>query len=75
MFFSLNYSRIKIDSYDSLPLGATLTFHNVVILGKSCVHYILASSFLSLKDSTCETKKNIFYFTSRALFVLEKIEF
>ena len=69
MFFSLNYSRIKIDSYDSLPLGTTL------ILGKSCVHYILASLFLSLKDSTYETKKNIFYFTSRALFVPEKIEF
>ena len=31
--------------------------------------------FLSLKESTCETKKNVFYFTSKALFVLEKIKF
>ena len=31
--------------------------------------------FLSLKESTCETRKNIFYFTSKALFVLEKIKF
>ena len=31
--------------------------------------------FLSLNESTCETRKNIFYFTSKALFVLEKIKF
>ena len=30
--------------------------------------------FLSLKEKTCETWKNV-YFTSEALFVLEKIEF
>ena len=28
--------------------------------------------FLSLKESTCQTKKNVFYFTSKALSVLEK---
>ena len=26
--------------------------------------------FLNLKESTCETRKNVFYFTSIALFVL-----
>ena len=31
--------------------------------------------FLSLKESTCETRKIIFCFTSKALFVLEKIKF
>ena len=30
---------------------------------------------LSLKESTWETRKNVFYFTSNALFILEKIEF
>ena len=30
--------------------------------------------FLSLKESFCETRKNIFYFTSKALFALEKIK-
>ena len=40
---------------------------------KGCVCYILASLFLSLKQSICENKKNVFYFTSKALFVLEKI--
>ena len=31
--------------------------------------------FSSLKDSTCETWKNVFYFSSKALSVLEKIKF
>ena len=30
--------------------------------------------FLSLIESTCGTRKNVFYFTSEALFVLEKIK-
>ena len=32
---SNNFARIKIHSYDSLPLKRTSTFHNVVILIKS----------------------------------------
>ena len=31
--------------------------------------------FLSVKESTCENMKNVFYFTSKALFILEKIKF
>ena len=31
--------------------------------------------FVSLKEGTCETKKNIFYFISKALFLLEVIKF
>ena len=31
--------------------------------------------FLCLKKSTCETRSNVFYFTSKALFVLEIIKF
>ena len=42
---------------------------------KGCVPYISASLILSLNDSTCQTRKNIFYFTSKALFVLVKIKF
>ena len=30
---------------------------------------------LSLKESTWETRKNVFYFTSKPLFVLEKMKF
>ena len=42
---------------------------------KGCVCYIFASLFLSLNESTCQTRKNVFYFTSKALFVLKKIKF
>ena len=31
--------------------------------------------FVCLKESICETRKNILYFTSKALFVLEIIKF
>ena len=31
--------------------------------------------FVSLKESTCETRKNVFYFTLKAIFVLEIIKF
>ena len=31
--------------------------------------------FVCLKESICETRKNVFYFTSKALFVLEIIKF
>ena len=42
---------------------------------KCCVRYVLLVCFVCLKDSTCETKKNVFYFTSKVLFVLEIIKF
>ena len=32
-------------------------------------------SFLSLDKSTCQIRKNVFYFTSKALFVFEKMKF
>ena len=41
---------------------------------KGCVHFIFTSLLLSLKESFCGTRKNVFYFTSKARFVLEKIE-
>ena len=31
--------------------------------------------FVSLKEGTCEIRKNLFYFTSKALFNLEIIKF
>ena len=42
---------------------------------KGCVLYILASLLISLNESTCETRKNVSYLTSKALFVLEIIKF
>ena len=37
---------------------------------KGCVCYILLVCFLSLSKSTCQTRKKIFHFTSKALFIL-----
>ena len=34
----------------------------------------LLACFLILKESTGETRKNVFYLTSKALFVLKKIK-
>ena len=48
---------------------------SVVPVSKGCVCYIVLVCFVCLKESTCETKKNVFYFTSKALFVLEIIKF
>ena len=36
---------------------------------------VLLVGFLSPKESICETRENVFYFTSKALFVLKKIKF
>ena len=38
MFLSHNYARVKVDSYDSLPLEKTLTFHEVIISIKSVLN-------------------------------------
>ena len=38
MFFSHNYAKIKVDSYDSSPLEEILTLHNVIILLKSILN-------------------------------------
>ena len=42
---------------------------------KGCIHYICANLFFNSKRSTSQTRKNAFYFISKALFVLEKIKF
>ena len=44
---------------------------------KICLEVVSATFllvFLSLKESTCETRKNVFYSNLKAFFVLEKIK-
>ena len=62
---------IKVNN-KAIMNGAVLVF--LLFNFKGCVHYISASLFLSLKESFCETIENAFYFTSKARFVLGKIE-
>ena len=40
---------------------------------KGCARYIFASLFPGLNKSTCQIQKNVFYFTSKPLSVVEKI--
>ena len=35
MFFSLNYAKIKMDSYNSLPVEKTVPFYKVIMFSKS----------------------------------------
>ena len=43
---------------------------------KGCVCYIFATVFfVHLKERTCKTRKNVFYFTLKALFGLDEIKF
>ena len=53
-------------------LDEKLNFTNHI---KGCVCYIFDSYFLSVKESTCETKKSVFYFTSKDLLFLRKSNF
>ena len=44
-------------------------------LVKGCVRYVFASLFLSLKQSTRETRKNVFYFTLKLFLFRRKSNF
>ena len=59
-FNCLDFRHILLSKYQALKV-VSATF--------------LLDFFLSLNESTCQTRKNDFYFTSKALFVLEKIKF
>ena len=57
-----NYTKVKVDSHDSLPLGKTMTFHNVMILIKLVFN---------------EDKNNYYYniFLEKASYQLPKNKF
>ena len=65
---SVNYTR---------NVGSLLSFSGLYckkISLKVVSTTFLLVCFVCLKESTCETKKNAFYFTSKALLVLEIIK-
>ena len=66
-FFCSKNIFVKLRSFE---LNSQYCYHL-----KSCVRYIFASLFLGLNESTCQIKKNVFYFTSKHLFVLGKMKF
>ena len=69
--FSKDFTNHR-NKINRLVVFSSRSFSNIL---KGCVCYIFASLFLSLNESTCQTRKNGFYFTWEALFVLEKIKF
>ena len=61
----------EIFSEPDMPWNLSGEFWKVF---KGCVATFLLVCFLSLKDGTCETRKSVLYFTSKALLVLKKIK-
>ena len=60
----------KIPKNRCTPLGVVALATSL----KAVSATFLLVCFVCLKESTCESMKNIFYFTSKALFVLEIIK-
>ena len=59
-----NFGRIRIDSYNSLPIEKILTFHNVIILIKSVVNKNKNEYYYNvfLEKGSYKYKSNIEYF-------------
>ena len=68
---STQFAYKKQESLWELKLTCNI---QAVILKVVSAKFLLVC-FLCLKESTCETRKNAFYFTSKALFVFEIIKF
>ena len=81
--FAENFSKNSNldDSGTSLPVFPSLTnlkLHNISVtpkMVKGCVRYIFARLFLSLNESPCQIRKNVFYFTSKVLSFSRKSNF
>ena len=70
------------ESYNFRPYLITFARIKNQLLKKQRIYYLKVLSatfflvcFVSLKESTYETRKSVSYFTSKALFVLEIIKF
>ena len=59
-----HFARIRIDSYNSLPIEETLTFHNIIILIKSVVINSANNYYYNifLEKSPYEDKSSAQYF-------------
>ena len=58
-----NFARIRIDSYDSLPVDKILTFHNVIIPIKSVVNNKSKYYYsMFLEKGSYNDKSNTVYF-------------
>ena len=74
-FINQENEEIKIDSSQISGKLVTVELLSAVLHLKVVSATFLLVCVVCLKESTCETRKNVFDFTSRALFVLEIIKF
>ena len=49
--FSHYYATIKVDAYDSLPIGKRLTLHNVIILCQFLIKIEIFTTILNLQKN------------------------
>ena len=63
----------KINPYNENLISTNHLLVQNTLNGVSATFLLVC--FVSLNESTCEKRKNVFYFTSIALFVLEIIKF
>ena len=59
-----NFGKIRIDSYNSLPIQKILIFHNVIILIKSVVNKNKSEYYydIFLEKGLCKDKSDMRYF-------------
>ena len=62
-------------NYEGIVALQIILLHNTLTKRELVSTTFLLVCFLSLKESTRETGDNVFYFTSKALFILVKIKF
>ena len=66
---------IRIATVFFIIINNKISSRILQVILKDCVRYIFASLFCMSKRRTCETRKNVFYLTLKALFALEIINF
>ena len=70
---------IKLQTHDQYEADTSIILHVLIQEAEIPLKVVSAKfllvSLVSLKESICETRNNVFYFTSKALFVLEIIKF
>ena len=76
LFQAISGSKNPNQGMDRIDINyKLLTLDELDVDTKGSIHYIFPSLFNKLEGSTCETRINVFYFTSKVLFVLEMIKF
>ena len=68
------YACICLNKQDS-QYASDPKYVKILNMVKACARYLLSNFYFSPNDSPSKTMKNVFYFISKALFVLEILKF